>query len=87
MDLLEGPGDSPSVRFFVLVVQWFYLLLFLGATETRRVGESEEVGRELHEPLGVDGGHLTHVLLRREHELVVDDPAMADDVSRTGVKP
>mmetsp|Transcript_27535 Transcript_27535/g.59266 ORF Transcript_27535/g.59266 Transcript_27535/m.59266 type:complete len:276 (+) Transcript_27535:374-1201(+) len=38
------------------------------------VGRLEEAGRKLDEPLGIDGHHLTHVLLGGEHELVVEDP-------------
>jgi len=39
-----------------------------------RVAELEKARSELDEPFGVDGADFTHVLLGREHELVVDDP-------------
>lgn len=34
----------------------------------------EELGRELDEPLGVDRHDVAHVLLGREHQLVVEKP-------------
>lgn len=35
--------------------------------------DGEEHGAQLGEPLGVDGGDALHVLLGREHQLVVAD--------------
>jgi len=39
-----------------------------------RVTLLEELGGDLEEPLGINGAHLAHVLLRRLHQLVVDHP-------------
>lgn len=78
MDLLsssEGPGYPPGVGLFVAVVQWLQTLLLLLFAEARRVGHFEEGRGELHKPARVDGGHLTHVLLCGEDQLVVDNPA------------
>ena len=56
------------------VIQRFKALLPLALAQLGGVRDPEERGREFGEPLGVDSGHLAHVLLGGEHELVVDDP-------------
>ena len=78
VELAEGSRDSPRVRFLVFIVQRFNLLRFLGFAEPRRVVELEELGSELDQPLGIDSGHLAHVLLGGEHQLVVDYPAATE---------
>lgn len=70
----EGTRDSPGVGLLVAVVQRLQPLLFLLFAEARRVGHFEEGGRELHQPAGVDGGHLPHVLLGGQHQLVIHNP-------------
>lgn len=70
----EGAGNPPGVGLFVAVVQGLEALLFLLFAEARRVGHFEEGGRELHEPARVDGGHLAHVLLCGEDQLVIHHP-------------
>ena len=74
MELPECPGYPPGVGFLVLVVEGFDLLLLLLLAQLGGVGESEELGGELDQPLGVDGRHLAHVLLGRQHQLVVHHP-------------
>lgn len=70
----EGAGDSPGVGLLVAVVQRLQALLLLLLAEARGVRHFEEGGRELYEPAGVDGGHLPHVLLGGQDQLVVHDP-------------
>lgn len=72
---LSRSGDSPRVLvLLVLVEQRLDALVFLERRQLGRVGELEEGRRVLDEPLGVDGSHLAHVLLRRLDDLVIDDP-------------
>lgn len=71
----EGAGDPPGVGLLVAVVQRFEALLLLLLAEARGVGHFEEGGSELYEPAGVDGGHLAHVLLGGQDQLVVHHPA------------
>ena len=70
----EGPGDSPSVGFLVTVVQRLQALLLLLLAEACGVRHLEEGGGELHQPARVDGGHLPHVLLGSQHQLMVHHP-------------
>lgn len=70
----EGTRDSPGIGFLVAVVQRLQALLFLLLAEACGVGHFEEGGRKLHQPAGIDGGHLPHVLLGGQHQLVVHDP-------------
>ena len=70
----EGTRDSPGVGLFVAVVQRLEPLLFLLFAEARRVGHFEEGRRELDQPARVDGGHLPHVLLGGQHQLVIHNP-------------
>lgn len=70
----EGAWDSPSVGLFVTVVQGLEALLFLLLAEAGGVGHFKEGRCELHQPARVDGGHLTHVLLCSQHQLVVHNP-------------
>ena len=56
---LPRPGDPPGVLvLLVLVVQRLDPLVLLEVGQLGRVGHLEEGGRELHQPLGVDGGYL-----------------------------
>ena len=70
----EGARDSPGVGLLVSVVQWFQALLLLLLAEARRVGHFEEGRRKLHQPASVNGGHLAHVLLSGQHQLMVHNP-------------
>ncbi len=70
----EGTRDSPSVGLFVTVVQRLEALLFLLLAEACGVGHFEEGRWKLHQPARVDGGHLPHVLLGGQHQLVVHNP-------------
>ena len=70
----EGAGDSPGVGLLVAVVQRLQFQLLLLPAEAMRVGHSVERWGELHQPAGVDGGHLPHVLLGRQHQLMVHKP-------------
>ena len=79
----EGAGDSPGVGLLVSVVERFQLLQPLLAAETRRVAHSVERRSKLHQPAGVDDGHLPHVLLGGQHQLVVNKPAGTTTTTRT----
>lgn len=72
--LPKGTRDSPSVRFFVSVVERFQFLLPLLSAEASGVGNSEEGWSKLHQPAGIDGGHLPHVLFSGQYQLVVHKP-------------
>lgn len=78
----EGTRDSPRVWFFVFVVQWLDLLLFLLLAQLGGVGELEELGGKLHQPFGVNGCHLPHILLGRQDQLMVDHPAQTKHLSK-----
>lgn len=71
---LSDARDSPRIRFFVLIEERFQSLVLLELAELCRVGESEESWCELYEPLRIDCCHLSHVLLRCLHELVINNP-------------
>lgn len=58
----------------VSVIEWLDALLPLALAHLCWVGSLEKPRRQLHQPLGIDNRDLTHVLLRRHHELVIDDP-------------
>ena len=49
-------------------------LLPLSLAQLIRIGELEESRRELDEPLRIDSDDLAHILLRRQNELVINDP-------------
>lgn len=70
----EGAGDPPRVGLLVAVVERLQFLLPLLVAEARRVADSVEGRSQLHQPAGVDGGHLPHVLLGGQHQLVIDEP-------------
>lgn len=70
----EGAGDSPGIGFLVAVVQRLEALLFLLLAETSGVRHFKESRRKLHQPAGVNGGHLPHVLLCGQHQLMVNNP-------------
>lgn len=70
----EGAGYPPSVGFLISVVQRLEALLFLLLAEARGVGHFEKGRRKLYQPARVNGGHLPHVLLGGQHQLVVHDP-------------
>ena len=70
----EGAGDPPGVGLLVAVVQGLEALLFLLLAEACGVGHLEEGRGELHQPAGVDGGHLPHVLLGGQDQLVIHEP-------------
>ena len=74
MELPERPGYPPSIRFLILIIERLNLLRLLGFAQPGGVIEFEELGREFHEPLGVDGGYFAHVLLGGQDQLVVNDP-------------
>ena len=78
VELAEGARDSPRVRLLVFIVQRFNLLRLLGFAQSRGVVELEELGSELDQPLGVNGGDPAHVLFGGEHQLVVHDPAATE---------
>ena len=75
VEFSESTWDSPGVGFLIFVVQWLNLLLLLLLAELSGVGELEELGGKLHQPLWVDGRHFPHVLLGRQNQLVVHHPA------------
>lgn len=70
----KGAGDSPSVGLFVTVVEGLKALLLLLFAEACGVGDFEEGRRELYQPAWVNGGHLPHVLLSSQHQLMVHHP-------------
>ena len=55
-------------------MQRFDPLSLLEFREFGRIGESEKCGSKLDQPLGVDGGDLSHVLFCGLDNLVEDDP-------------
>lgn len=73
--------DTPRVRLFVLVEQRLDALLLLHLRQTRRVAELEELRRVLDQPFRIDDAHLSHVLLRGEHQLVIAQPKMHNSMS------
>ena len=72
---LESSGDTPWIGLLVFVVERFYLLLFLRFAQFGRVGELEEPRRVLDQPLGVNGGHLSHVFTGCQHQFMIHNPA------------
>ena len=83
---LPGAGDTPGIRLLVLVEQRLNPLGLLELGELGWVGEAEEGGRELDQPLGVNGGDLAHVLLGGLDHLVEDDPlGLPVEQGRAGV--
>lgn len=70
----EGTRDSPGVGFLVAVVQRLQALLFLLLAEAGGVRHFEEGWGKLHQPARVNGGHLSHVLLGGQHQLVIHNP-------------
>ena len=76
--------NSPFVGILVLVEERLDLLLLLVLGEFCRISELEKRGRKLDKPLGVNGAHLTHILLGGEHELVIDKPLRLSLVYGTG---
>lgn len=69
--------NSPGVGLLILVVQRLQTLVLLELAQLRGVRELEERRSELDQPLGVDGGHLSHVLLSSLNQLVVYHPAQS----------
>ena len=66
--------QPPRVRLVEPVVQRFDAFLPLPLGHFVRVAEFEKPWGELRQPLGFDDATLAHVLLRRQHQLVVHDP-------------
>ena len=66
--------DSPGIWFFVLVRERLDPLCLLELGQLGRVGELEEGGGILHQPLGVNGGDLSEVLLGGLHHLMEHNP-------------
>ena len=71
----EGSGDPPGVGLLVAVVQRLQFLHPLLPAEACRVGHSVEGRGEFYQPARVDGGHLTHVLLSGQNQLMIHEPA------------
>ena len=65
---------APGHGVIVAVIEGLNALLALAPAELLVVRGLEEARGQLDEPLGIDGAHLTHVLLAGQHQLVVDDP-------------
>lgn len=70
----EGAGYSPSVGFLVTVVERFQFLLPLLLAKACGVTNPVESWCKLHQPARVDSGHLPHVLLGGQHQLMVHKP-------------
>lgn len=70
----EGPGYSPGVGLLITVIQGLKTLLLLLFAELGWVRDLEEGRSKFHKPPGVDGGDLTHILLRGQHQLMVYHP-------------
>ena len=71
--LALSAAQSPSVWVFVLIVQRNDFHLLLSLADGVLVWDSKELRGNLHEPLGVDCTHFSHVLFRSHDEFVVDD--------------
>lgn len=67
-------GQSPLIRFLVLVKQGLYLLLLLAFADLVRVGDFEELRSDLNQPFRLDSGNIVAVLPGRQHKFVVHDP-------------
>lgn len=78
----KGAGDSPSVGLFVTVVEGLKALHLLLFAEACGIGHFEKGRRELYQPAWVNGGHLPHVLLSSQHQLMVHQPG---DMGMKGV--
>lgn len=65
-------GESPCIGITIFVPQWLQLLLPLTLAHLGGVGQLEELRCQLRQPLGFDGCHFSHVLLGRQHQLMVD---------------
>ena len=76
-NLVPPPADSrdtPGIGFLVFVEQRLQSLVLLELAQLGWVGEFEERGRVLDQPLGVYGRHFSHVFFCRLHQLVIYDP-------------
>mmetsp|Transcript_11027 Transcript_11027/g.20025 ORF Transcript_11027/g.20025 Transcript_11027/m.20025 type:complete len:259 (-) Transcript_11027:1782-2558(-) len=67
----------------VPIVEWFDAFVFLPPRQFIRIRRLEEPRRQLHQPLGIDHQHLTHVLLGSQHQFVVQHPIGLLLVART----
>mmetsp|Transcript_17127 Transcript_17127/g.28163 ORF Transcript_17127/g.28163 Transcript_17127/m.28163 type:complete len:206 (-) Transcript_17127:3192-3809(-) len=65
---------APGIGLLIAVVEGLDLLLLLALGQLCGVGLLEEGGGQLGQPLGLDGTHLPHVLLGRQHKLVIEHP-------------
>ena len=76
--------EPPVVRWVIAVVQRLNLLAFLAPADTCWIAGSVEFGRELHQPLGLNGQTLMQVLLAGQHKAVVDEPLRLPIEQRAG---
>ena len=67
----ESSRNSPGIGLLVAIVEWLQTLHFLLLAEACGVGDFEESWSKLHQPTGVNCGHLSHVFLCGQHQLVV----------------
>merc|ERR1712098_799812 len=67
-------GQAPQVLALEAVVEGLDLLGLRARGEARTVGLHEEVRREVGEPMRLERAALAAILLRRQRELVVDQP-------------
>mmetsp|Transcript_5125 Transcript_5125/g.10406 ORF Transcript_5125/g.10406 Transcript_5125/m.10406 type:complete len:218 (+) Transcript_5125:997-1650(+) len=68
-------GQSPFVLILrVSIKQRFNFFLFLPSRELVWISTLEEARSQLNEPFGFYGQHFTHILLRRVHHFMVNDP-------------
>ena len=72
---LESTRYPPSIWLFVLVVQWFDLLLFLHLAELCWIRELEELRCKFDQPSGINGSHFSHVFLCSQYQFKVCNPA------------
>mmetsp|Transcript_56637 Transcript_56637/g.123121 ORF Transcript_56637/g.123121 Transcript_56637/m.123121 type:complete len:454 (-) Transcript_56637:502-1863(-) len=67
-------AESPFVLLLMAVMQRLDLLIALAFGELVGIACLEIPRRDLDQPLGLDLQHLSHVLARRQHEVVVHHP-------------
>ena len=78
-------GHACSDVRLVPVVEWLNPFLSLSLAELCGIRELEKGRGELHQPTGVNGSCLSHVLFSGEHQFMVDYPveAMAKNTAYT----
>ena len=67
-------AQSPLVWFFVLVEQWFDLLLLFSLANLVAIGDLEELWSRLDKPLWFHSGDIDSIFAGRVQQFVINEP-------------